>query len=112
MANIDNLIPGQGRKKGSLNRKTIIQNDKFREEMEKDNAIYKIYKLLMSRIESGDLETIRNADAIKLFSALAPYQITTITEQENSERLDDVVYNSETPEQLKQNILDYISALK
>lgn len=106
----ENLIPGQGRPKGSINKKTIAKQAAFEKYLLENNVLYKLLDSFFYRLEH-EPKTVRAADILKAISLVLPYEVKTITEQESSERLDQILAQ-ENPEQMKADILDFVGKLK
>ncbi|EEC0939259.1 hypothetical protein UM48_004719 [Salmonella enterica subsp. enterica] len=105
-----NLIPGQGRKKGSVNKKTIARQAAFEKYLLENNSLFKLLESLFSRLEN-DPKSVRTADIINALKWVAQYEVKTLAEQEASERLDQILDN-DNPEQMKADILDFVGKLK
>lgn len=111
MPNKENLISGQGRVKGSLNRKTIERTEILRDYLVKHDLAFKLLNLMLVRIETNP-SAIKTSDIIKAFTAIAqPNLFYTINEQETAERLEQIL-SPDNPEQMKAEILDFVTALK
>ncbi|EGV5393317.1 hypothetical protein FER63_23380 [Salmonella enterica] len=110
MPNASNLIPGHGRRKGSLNKETIERTEALRKYLLEKSAAFKILNVLLTRIELCP-ETIKTADLIKAFSTIVqPNLFYTIQEQETAERLEQIL--NLPPEQMKAEIYDFVNKLK
>lgn len=104
-----NIIPGHGRNKGSLNKKTIIRNQALRDYLIENDAIRKILGVVLQRLEV-EPDMLKTADLMQAFKALQPYLGTTVSEELAAERLDTVI-ESIDPEKTKTEIIDLINAV-
>ncbi|EBD7873497.1 hypothetical protein L4K91_004483 [Salmonella enterica] len=104
----ENLIPGQGRKPGSKNKKTLERQAAFQKYLLEKNALFRLLDELFNRLEN-DPKSVRTADIIKALSWLAPYEIRTIAEQEAAERVDQILGSAQEPSQMKAEIIEFFS---
>ncbi|EHE2320715.1 hypothetical protein JNE51_004425 [Salmonella enterica] len=104
----DNLIPGQGRKKGSVNKKTLATQAAFEKYLLEKNALHRLLDELFNRLEN-DPKAVRTADIINALRWIAPYQIRTIAEQEAAERVDQILGSQKEPHQMKAEIIEFFS---
>ncbi|EBL2669808.1 hypothetical protein D3Q16_26785 [Salmonella enterica] len=100
----ENLIPGQGRKPGSKNKKTI----EFEKYLLEKNALHRLLDELFNRLEN-DPKSVRTADIINALRWIAPYQVKTIAEQEASERVEKILGSALEPSQMKAEIIEFFS---
>ncbi|EOG8337662.1 hypothetical protein ACLIX5_004460 [Salmonella enterica subsp. enterica serovar Bredeney] len=109
MANIDNLSRA-GRKPGALNKATVERTEALREWFVLNNFHYKILNEILDRLENTP-KMVKTAELIKAFTLVQPYMFKTITEEETTERLDQIL-GSGNPAQMKAEILDFVAAMK
>ncbi|EBA3920940.1 hypothetical protein EE88_21665 [Salmonella enterica] len=98
-----------GRKPGALNKATIERTEALREYLLSRDAAYKILNVILDRL-SENPDSVKTADLIKCFQMVQPYLFKTITEEEASERMDQII--GLPPEQMKAEILQFATALK
>ncbi|EIZ5832150.1 hypothetical protein MPS38_003046 [Salmonella enterica] len=106
----ENLISGQGRKPGSVNKKTLIRQAALEKYLLENNALFKLLETLFWRLDNAP-STVRTADILKALSWVAQYEVKTIAEQEATERLDQIM-GQDNPEQMKADILNFVTTLK
>ncbi|HEI4368095.1 TPA: hypothetical protein SI878_004402 [Salmonella enterica] len=104
----NNLIPGHGRNKGSLNKKTLARQEAFEKYLLEKNALYKLLDVLFDRIDN-DPKSVRTADIIKAITWIAPYEVRTIAELEAAERVDQILGSQKEPAQMKADIIEFFS---
>jgi len=104
----ENLIPGQGRPKGSKNKATLERQAAFQKYLLEKNALFRLLDELFHRLDN-DPKSVRTADIIKALSWLAPYEIRTIAEQEAAERVDQILGSQKEPAQMKAEIIEFFS---
>ncbi|ECS7249864.1 hypothetical protein CE005_22950 [Salmonella enterica subsp. enterica serovar Mississippi] len=105
-----NIIPGHGRTKGSLNKLTIERTEALRDYLLKNNVAYKFLDAILDRLENTP-EKVKVQDLIKGFQMVQVYLFKSISEQEASERIDQIM-DSGNPAQMKAEILDFVTKLK
>lgn len=106
----ENLIPGQGRKKGSVNKKTLARQAAFEKYLLEKNTLFKLLETLFERLDN-DPKSVRTADIINALKWVAQYEVKTLAEQEASERLDQILAQ-DNPEQMKADILQFVNKIK
>lgn len=111
MAGIDNLIPGQGRIKGSKNKKTLARQAAFEKYLLEKNALHRLLDELFNRLEN-DPKAVRTADIINALRWIAPFEVKTIAEQEASERVDQILGSQLEPQQMRAEIIDFFGLKK
>lgn len=105
----NNLIPGQGRPAGAKNKKTLQAEAALDKYLLEKNALFKLLDKLFYRLEHQE-ETVRTADIVNAFKMVAAYQVRSVSERENAERLDQIM-ESDNPEQMKAEILQFVKAV-
>ncbi|ECW3055631.1 hypothetical protein F3W96_19775 [Salmonella enterica] len=104
----ENLIPGQGRKVGSKNKKTIAKQEAFEKYLLENNVLYRLLDTFFDRLEN-DPKSVRAADILKAITWVSPYMVKTIAEQEAAERVDQILGSAKEPAQMKAEIIEFFS---
>ncbi|EEO4608482.1 hypothetical protein G6S93_004408 [Salmonella enterica] len=82
----ENLIIGQGRSPGAVNKTTKERTEAFRRKLDESNALFRAVDLLVWRLDN-EPEKIKTDSLLKMINTIAPYMVQTVNMDQIAEQI-------------------------